>query len=66
MDYEIYKLFYLLLVSLCIKVLKWKVYLKNICQIHPNTPIKYKYKYKYFILGVFKYKYKYKYRYLRI
>ena len=62
MDYEIYKLLYLLLVSLCTKVLKWKVYLKIICQIHPNTPIKYKY--KYFILRVFKYKYKY--RYLRI
>ena len=42
------------------------MYLKNICQIHPNTPIKYKYKYKYFILWFFKYKYKYKYRYLRI
>ena len=40
------------------------MHLKNICQIHPNTPIKCKYKYKYFILWVFKYKYKY--RYLRI
>ena len=33
------------------------MYLKNICQIHPNTPIKYKYKYKYIILWFFKYKY---------
>ena len=37
------------------------MYLKNICQKHPDTPIKYnyKYKYKYNILWVFKYKYKY-------
>ena len=45
---------------------KMKSVFENICQIHPNTPIKYKYKYKYSILWFFKYKYKYKYRYLRI
>ena len=66
MDYKINKILGLLVLSLYIKVWKLKVYLKNICQIHPNTPIKYKYKYKYFILWFFKYKYKYKYRYLRI
>ena len=47
MDYKINKILCLLVLSLCIKVWKLIVYLKNICQIHPNTPIKYKYKYKY-------------------